>query len=151
MSSPRLEGDCFETNSYRDKKSTSCLSSTPCMPALPDNAGELDIDHVEMTEDQRKKLDEVLADISALTINLQTPEDHQEMFCPEILNCDISWLKSSQTYLVQINLVSRPDKEKDTAEPKSKPKGMRPIQFMIIKIQVAHVFFAMERHIYIII
>ena len=90
MASPRLESDCFESEggaSYREKKSASTISSAPSMMALPDKGdNDFDIDSVEMTEEQRKMLNDVLADINTLKINQAPPEDVPKEFCPEIFN-----------------------------------------------------------------
>ena len=91
MVSPWLESDCFEAPdaaSYRERR-PSTITSAPSMLALPNEGDDgFDIGSVEMSEEQRKILDEVLADINALQINQETPEDVPKEFCPEIFIYD---------------------------------------------------------------
>ena len=93
------------------------------MLALPNEGDDgFDIGSVEMSEEQRKILDEVLADINALQINQETPEDVPKEFCPEIFIYDIRII-IHQTYTIhvkcKIDLPSRPNSQ----EPAPKTKG----------------------------
>eukprot|EP00435_Cladocopium_sp_Y103_P030111 s1467_g7.t1 len=122
-----LESDCFEAAgaaSYRDRRSTSTITSAPSMPAIPDKGDDgFDIGSVEMTEEQRKMLEEVLADINALQINQATPEDvpkeRQILRSKSSSSNDLEGKGGSKTKKNKVEKVTQP------AEPKAKARSRK--------------------------
>ena len=89
----QLEDECFDSSWEREhvtahefrrrKSSQSVLAKSESSLQVADSPGQaqpFDIDKVEMTEEQRKMFNDVLADIEALEIN--TASTNQE-FCPQ--------------------------------------------------------------------